>query len=1276
MKRVVFLIFVSLFFIKANAIIEESGSLNDFLLAVEENSAYSKWVSHIVEGIAEEGYNMYAPYDRQTDGFGQFTLPSESQSDIWDQAVDYFFNEEYNNAHNLLVQNNIPYSVVKFTDGDDIYYMLRENLNLTYTDDNGTSASFDDEIGSFDFGWGIYIYRTTSPNPILVTAPHPNDDFVTPYLSVQSFQELNAQYLMINGSGREVMWSEWGSYSNNKSLSDPSRNHDHPFNYFYAKACDKIRSDFDRRELSVQLHSYDWDSHPNRASCQVSPGQYNRPAGLPIRDFSPLQQDLIQYTDYIVVPQASIGNNEQVVVSDYYSVHNYFYPTIYQDTLEISSQVDLPGYPNSFHDQYSTSNFSEWDVFSPFFHVEFDELPNCYSQNEESFKEFYGFNSYNNSWNMLQRYTKLASYYQPFLTALTSSVADWIEFDDGLIPEAPTNLRRYYGGGGNSIAWDLAPAYDFYSYEILYSLDPISENNYSIVNREQVERLAYPMTDNASLPDLEINQTYYMAMRTRDYNGNVSELSEEIIYNTLPIITSEFDFFASDSNISFDWSMSQQQNCLGFEVYRKEGDSDFALYSSYENNSDLQITSPYTQFFSFTDTNVEITNIYAYKVHVVNTAGTSGQISQIMHASLASYINLASTGNSWDESITFGKSYYATDSYDDVYDQMNESTEDYLAINADNQKLTRNIIGDFDPLSEVRYMDLIINNPPENLTFSLDAPRLSERFYLEYAGNLYSLTDQEPLISFPEPGNYELKLIWGNLQAQVSFPNLTSAISYQGSEIDLNWELDYPQLVNDIDLYFTNGRDSIFVASNLPATISSFNYLNDNSEDYRMMNLMVSVNASDGQIIDYKSYSRFVLISEIQELNLSSQSANYLFSYPFIDDLDLALYQENLQAYSFFDEEFTTCSLLSHNNAYLINVSNDQNIPISSLPYLESSQYQLNQGWNHISNPHPLDYAVKDFLFEVNGLMKSYKTLVNSQMILPAIIGVRDGAYTRIDTLRAFESAFLCQVSNSLINIRFDPVNLNENFTYEPAQVFFTLQLKTLNGAKDEVTIGLQNNLTPVIDFYYDVMKAPLRPSYGLTEAYIVSQPPLSNYYPKMHQKMLDPSREDTYQWDLAFTNTLDQAVQIRIKESNNPDNYPLDLNMGNNQIRLTNVFQTIPETDESGNYEAQLTITTITDNENNDVFPVRNIQVSPNPISKIANIYIPNTKNTSYSLTIYNLKGQKVKDFHVQDCKEENTNLKWDLTNNQGQRVSSGVYFLKYKDEISQKIRKICVMK
>jgi hypothetical protein len=52
---------------------------------------------------------------------------------------------------------------------------------------------------------------------------------------------MDAQFLLINGAGREVKWTNSGSYTNTKSLSDPTRVANHPFNTCYKKFVDKLR---------------------------------------------------------------------------------------------------------------------------------------------------------------------------------------------------------------------------------------------------------------------------------------------------------------------------------------------------------------------------------------------------------------------------------------------------------------------------------------------------------------------------------------------------------------------------------------------------------------------------------------------------------------------------------------------------------------------------------------------------------------------------------------------------------------------------------------------------------------------------------------------------------------------------------------------------------------------------------------------------------------------------------------------------------------------------
>jgi len=205
------------------AVTVETGSLRAFLYGEEPGSAYDNWISHLAEGIADENYNIYAPYDLQTTGFGDFHVADSTETNAWCAMLDQFLAGNFANAQNILTESELPFQIVEFynTDNGRTLYMIRELPDFQYIDDNGTEDSYDDETGAFTYGWGLYIYDPASTRPIIVSVPHPCDDFPSPALACEAFELWNAKFLLIAGAGREVKWTNIGNYDNNKSISDP-----------------------------------------------------------------------------------------------------------------------------------------------------------------------------------------------------------------------------------------------------------------------------------------------------------------------------------------------------------------------------------------------------------------------------------------------------------------------------------------------------------------------------------------------------------------------------------------------------------------------------------------------------------------------------------------------------------------------------------------------------------------------------------------------------------------------------------------------------------------------------------------------------------------------------------------------------------------------------------------------------------------------------------------------------------------------------------------------
>ena len=90
MKRIWIIILTLLLVFPLAGVIQETASLKHFLYGNEPNCAYDNWISHLAEGIAIQGYNTYAPYDRQTNGVCDFVVPSDDQLTAWNYIVALF----------------------------------------------------------------------------------------------------------------------------------------------------------------------------------------------------------------------------------------------------------------------------------------------------------------------------------------------------------------------------------------------------------------------------------------------------------------------------------------------------------------------------------------------------------------------------------------------------------------------------------------------------------------------------------------------------------------------------------------------------------------------------------------------------------------------------------------------------------------------------------------------------------------------------------------------------------------------------------------------------------------------------------------------------------------------------------------------------------------------------------------------------------------------------------------------------------------------------------
>lgn len=555
------------------AYVEEWGSLSGFLYKDGPGPTFDNWMAHLAEGIADPDYNQYAPYDVQTNNFGDFVNAGTDTLAVWGQAFDQFLDLDLDGAQAILDGLSIPYEAVKFHDSDSgrLLYMLREIPDTLYYDDNGTVDIYDDESGAFTYGWGLFVYAPESARPAIVTVPHPCDDFPAPAFACEAFRLWNAQFLLIAGAGREVSWTNVGLYSNEKSLSDPARNAAHPFNDAYKRCADLIRVETGRREWSAQIHSYDWNAHAGYANVQVSAGKYRVCPNLPIRDLSDLKHDLINSGHHVMVAANEVGDNSSVLLNQFYAVQYSVHDFTFSDGLQtyaVNSRVDLPGYASNQQMLYTLAGWNDYDSFEPFFHVEMDELPNSYSLTIDNYKWFYRWDHSGQSWDLDNLFTKFLDYYERWSIDLESVLVEVFPLDDHVPPSAPSSLQiTGVDGDCVSLSWTESSAFDFHSYELLHSDQHINPRTILTVDRDDYASLASQDYTSVTVSGIDTSLQHYFRLRALDKNGLYSPVCNEArLFDTptVPVI-------ALPDSFSFDLNGSLTVD-LGNFAWDEDGD--------------------------------------------------------------------------------------------------------------------------------------------------------------------------------------------------------------------------------------------------------------------------------------------------------------------------------------------------------------------------------------------------------------------------------------------------------------------------------------------------------------------------------------------------------------------------------------------------------------------------------------------------------------------------------------------------------------------------------
>ncbi len=1316
MRRILLLIISMFLFINLSALVIESGSFKNFLYGEEPNSAYDDFVSHIAEGIADVDYNLYAPFDPQTNGFGDFDVPNTTELNEWSTITQEFAAGNYDQAETLINNGGYPYDVVSFTDNDTgaIYYMLREHLNMSYVDDNFDNDPDDDVTGSFDKGWGLFIYNPQATNPVIVTVPHPTDDFCTAIIGYECFRKWDGMFLLINGAGREVTWTNQGYYYNSKSLSDPTRNQNTVYQKAYISFCNKIRTQFGVREFSAQMHSYDWGTrHPGYANNQISGGKYEEILGLPSFDLSNSHYDLVNLSDEVIFPANTIGVHREVTLNEYYTFHNTVYDRYFYkdngDSILVNTDQDLPGYKDNRQMQYTNdSSFNTWDAYDNFWHVEMDELPNQYDQTENNLKWFYGWDPVQQKYIKEDIFTHTLEFYSYWIDKMAESLTYTFAMNDNMIPPTPQNLTVHTESYNYiSLEWDHVRNFDFDTYEVLYATEPIGTDNFSIFDRDNSSRLADMRNGLIDVTGLSNGQQYYFKVRARDKNGNISGESNEVVAVTGCSKIRSVKALGRDGLVELSWNAQYENNVQGYRIYRSTDNENYTQLVDWNSYGGLTALNSNNTNYSYNDDTVMNNTTYYYKIAAINNSDE-----EFIHnysVSVQPYdffkLHVANQADTYTSDIYFGINRDATDGHDDDYDVNKSSSvsgnyvwagfweEDWW--NGTNYGVTmeQNIQGLFDTTTDYKSYRLRIksNQTNQNLTISLHEmlpSRSTEKIWIYDEGNQNwtDLMNGDYTFQVSNTNYRYMRIYYGNLNPYFEIDDRQNHIFQGGMVADFYWESNLSFLIDHIELSLQNDTDSVFVSDTVSSSYEFYfwEYVPDNIE-YHNLKLVVDGIAMDGERV--RAVSPYILGIVPSTTTIEREAGWHTVSSPFISDVMPAtdVFGNNAILWEYNSSNvLVEVTDFEYGEAYWAFVSNDNTANISEETQATSDEFDLNYGWNFIVNPFPTEISLENCMFEINNVWFSSAEALNELNLNPNMVVYREGMYQQVNSILPYEAFFLfCTTDNTANpNIRIYPYR-DALPMEQPLTSTWNLKLFADNGIdKSMIEVGSAYETTEDYDLEYDIPSLPNKPitehlDFNLYHS-VITEPDYPFEF--MMKELTVPFVADvdtSFVWQYILRLGSTDAIQFYPDFSQFNMDYTVKISINGDDYFITdeNGFTYQP----SSTRDIFGTITVYNYTVGNEETPqvASKFSVYPNPFNPDTNIAFNVKKAGKVELSLYNIRGQKVKTLIKDELTPGNHTITWDGTDSNGKGVASGVYFarLKQRDE-KARVKKMMLMK
>ncbi len=542
--------------------------------------------------------------------------------------------------------------------------------------------------------------------------------------------------------------------------------------------------------------------------------------------------------------------------------------------------------------------------------------------------------------------------------------------------------------------------------------------------------------------------------------------------------------------------------------------------------------------------------------------------------------------------------------------------------------------------------------------------RNAERFYLYAGGQWIDLATTTYTFTPSTSDYYSFTLYYGNLTPNLVFADIPNQLFYPNEILNIDWSVNMSAMIDHVNVYAENDEITIPIALELSPSPS---YVDWNIPQllFEELKCRIDLVMDEGDTLHHYSPYSFGIISP-QNIVETYQGWNLMTKNFDTNQYSTEeIFGENIEFYEFIDNEFNAVDEPEFLQPYWNYAPQDNYFALSNVT-MQKTPYsmQMESGWNIIPNPHRAHYDLDQLVFSINNVDFEYYQAVQNRLIEPVVFDF-ENCFDPVYELTPANAYYLYCYEDD-VTVKFIPYYSNE---FSPEYEFnwrAKINVEQENTDYSSVIVGTSTYADEMYNSNYDLLKPLSKPFEDIITFSIPME--IGGVTQKLHQSITLPQDETqnySYSWNADLQLADLQPLYFDAENFNIPDNAFISLQTPEGFLNISEnaVTEYIPS-------DTLLSVSIIiSDNDYsdaNDVIAqsVVSLQNYPNPFNPETNINYSIPEEGKVEVSIYNVKGQKVKTLVNETQISGEHTVVWNGTNKQNKRVASGVYF--YKLEVN----------